>query len=192
MSLARPHVLVLPGLAASDGSTVAIRGALVARGMRVHRWKLGRNLGPTPEMASALRDRFFELVEVAGEPIALVGWSMGGLYAHRLAGHAPQHVRCVVTLGSPLGRGEQRPRLPVPTTSIWSRNDGVVPWQASVVDDRAPRHENVEVRTTHLLLGVDPAVIHVVGDRVRRDPADWEPFVAPRVMRSAFPDRSDS
>lgn len=192
MRVSGQSVLVLPGLGASDGSTLAIRTALAGRGLRVHRWKLGRNLGPTEELTTALRSRFFDLVEQSGKPIALVGWSMGGLYAHRLAELAPDSVRSVVTLGSPLGRGEQPPRLEVPTASIYSRNDGVVPWQVSLVDDRAPCHENIEVRPPHLLLGFDPAVVHAVGDRVVCDPQSWEPFHAPLLMRSAFPTRSIS
>jgi pimeloyl-ACP methyl ester carboxylesterase len=182
-------VLVLPGLAASDGSTIAIRSALTAQRCRVHRWNLGRNVGPTPEMATALRARFLDLVDRAGEPMVLVGWSMGGLYAHRLAAQSPEHVRCVVTLGSPLGAGKIRPRLEVPTTSIYSRNDSVVPWSHSIVDGEAPQHENVEVRSPHLLLGFDPAVIYAIGDRVRQDADRWEPFRAPMTLRGAFPGR---
>ncbi len=184
-----PSVLVLPGLAASDTSTIAIRSALSAQRCRVHRWNLGRNVGPTPEVVEALQARFLDLVGRAGEPIALVGWSMGGLYAHRLAARFPEHVRSVSTLGSPLGQGEIRPSLEVPTTSIYSRNDSVVAWQNSLVDDRVPRHENVEVRPPHLLLGFDPAVIFAVVDRVRQDPGRWEPFRAPLALRAAFPVR---
>jgi pimeloyl-ACP methyl ester carboxylesterase len=180
----------MPGLAASDRSTIAIRSALAAQGFRVHRWNLGRNTGPTPELTEALRSRFEYLAERHGDPISLVGWSMGGLYAHRLAEFAPHRVRSVITLGSPLGRGQPRPKLDVPTTSIYSRNDGVVPWASSTVDDLTPRHENLEVRSNHFLLGFDPAVIYAIGDRIRRDPDSWEPFRVPRLMRTAFPNRS--
>ena len=138
---------------------------------------------------TALRSRVSDLVERSEEPIALVGWSMGGHYAHRLAEMAPEHVRAVVTIGSPLARGDRRPRLEVPTASIYSRIDGVVPWQFSTVDDGLARHENIEVRTPHFLLGFDPAVIHAVGDRIFCEPQRWEPFHPPRFMSSAFPDR---
>lgn len=185
-----PSALVLPGLAAADGSTVAMRAALARRGIRAHRWNLGRNTGPSARLMTALRSRLSGLVERSEEPIALVGWSMGGHYAHLLAEMAPEHVRAVVTLGSPLTRGDRRPRLEVPTASIYSRIDGVVPWQFSTVDDGWARHENIEVRTPHFLLGFDPAVIHAVGDRIVCEPQRWEPFRPPRFMRSAFPGRS--
>ena len=182
------RALILPGLATSDRSTGAIRSSLMLQGVRAHRWNLGTNR-PTPELSDALRRRFFDIVERAGRPIALVGWSLGGLYAHRLAEFSPNNVRCVVTLGSPLAGSGPRPRLDVPTTSIYSRNDRVVPWQRSLVDDTAARHENIEVRSTHFTLGFDPAVMAVIGDRVRRDPDRWKPFRVPWPMASAFPSR---
>jgi hypothetical protein len=184
----RVPVLVLPGLAAGDGSTAAIRATLASQGHRVHRWNLGRNR-PTPELADALRSRLFDLAERYEAPIAIVGWSLGGLYAHRLAEFAPNQVRSVTTLGSPLSDGNQLAGLTVPTTSIYSKNDRVVPWSTSVVDDRKSRHENVEVRSNHYTLGIDPAVMYVISDRVRRDPDRWEPFKSPALMRAAFPSR---
>jgi hypothetical protein len=44
-------VLVYPGLGASDFSTRTLRAFLRDRGYHVHGWKLGTNLGPTPERA---------------------------------------------------------------------------------------------------------------------------------------------
>lgn len=182
----RVPVLVLPGLAGGDGSTVVIRSTLAAQGHRVHRWNLGTNR-PSPELFNALRSRFFDLVDRHDDPIAIVGWSLGGLYAHRLAEFAPNYVRSVITLGSPLGNGTRLPRLRVPTTSIYSKNDAVVSWSRSLIDDRAARHENIEVRSTHLTLGIDPAVMYVIADRVRRDPERWKPFRVPALLRTAFP-----
>ncbi len=80
-----------------------------------------------------------------------------------------------------------RPVLDVPTTSVYSRHDRIVPWQASLIDDRAPRHQNVESRSTHLTLGFDPAVLHLINDRVGQRPDQWAPFVPPIWLRMAFP-----
>ena len=183
----RVGVLVLPGLGGSDRSTVAIRTTLASQGYRVHRWKLGRNR-PSPQLQSALRSRFFDVAERYSEPIALVGWSLGGLYAHGLTQFAPNLVRSVITLGSPLNDGGTKlPSLPVPTTSIYSKKDRIVPWSRSIVDDRAARHENIEVRSTHLTLGIDPAVMLVISDRLRRDPDRWKPFRTPPLMRAVYP-----
>jgi len=186
----RVPVLVLPGLAGSDRSTAVIRGALASQGHRVHRWNLGTNR-PSPELSEALRSRFFDLAERYDEPLSIVGWSLGGLYAHRLAEFAPNHVRSVITLGSPLNDGRRFARLPVPTTSIYSKNDRIVPWSRSLVEERAARHENIEVRSTHLTLGIDPAVMLVISDRVRRDPDRWKPFQVPPLLRPVFPRRPE-
>ena len=182
---------MLPGMGAGDTSTVAIRSTLASQGYRVHKWKLGQNL-PTPQLQRALRSRFFDVAERYDEPIALVGWSLGGLYSHRLAEFAPQHVRSVITLGSPLNDGSRLPSLPVPTTSIYSRNDRVVSWSRSLVDDRKPRHENIEVRSTHLTLGIDPAVMLVISDRLRRKPDRWKPFRTPPLMGALYPGGASS
>ena len=56
------RALVLPGLAASDRSTVALRSALAWQGIRVHRWNLGAN-HPTPELTDALRSELSGLRE---------------------------------------------------------------------------------------------------------------------------------
>lgn len=188
----RTDVLVLPGLAAGDLSTAAIRSSLAAQGHRVHRWNLGRN-HPTPELHDALKSRFFDLIEQCKRPIALVGWSLGGLYAHRLATFAPYDVRCVITMGSPLnGSRDELASLDVPTTSIYTRSDRIVPWTRSVVDVREPRHENIEVRSTHVTLGIDPFVLLVIGDRVRTDPDRWKPFRAPPLLGGAYPQPPDA
>lgn len=183
----RRRVLVLPGLAASDASTVAIRAALTAQGHRTHGWRLGRNEGPNEALVAGLRDRLNDLAEREGEAVSLVGWSLGGLFSHWLARADPGLVDQVITMGSPLARDGRRPRLDVPATSIYSRNDRIVPWQASLIDDSTPNHENVEVRSLHFTLGFDPAVLHVVADRLSRPTESWKPFRPPPWLRAAFP-----
>ncbi len=184
----RTRVLVLPGYATSDTSTQLIRASLAGRGHRPHGWRLGRNVGPTEHTTRDLGERLRELYDRDGKPVALVGWSLGGLYAHWIAAASPHLVHSVVTLGSPLNRvSGRRPSLRVPTTSVYSKNDRVVPWEMSLVDTTVPRHQNVEVRTGHIGLGFDPAVLHLIGDRVSQDPREWKPFKAPLLMRPAFP-----
>ncbi len=185
------RVLVIPGFATSDRSTQIIRSALALRGHKPHRWQLGRNEGPSEATTQALSARLAELQQRNGEPVALVGWSLGGLYAHWLARASPHLVHSVTTLGSPLHRANQPPRrLAVPTTSVYSRNDRVVPWRMSLLDAQHPRHENVEVRGSHLTLGIDPAVLYLINDRVEQDQAKWRPFKSPLAFRLAFPDGS--
>ena len=76
--------------------------------------------------------------------------------------------------------------LPVPSTSIYSRTDGVVRWQVclDVADDR---HENVEVRSSHVGLGFNASALYVVGDRLAQNEGSWQAFRTPRGLRSQFP-----
>ncbi|GHH56379.1 alpha/beta fold hydrolase [Lentzea cavernae] len=53
-------------------------------------------------------------------------------------------------------------RLSVPAVSIFSRSDGVVPWQLC----QDPCAECVEVRSTHTGMGFDPHVYEVFGPRL--------------------------
>lgn len=201
-------VLVLPGMGADDRSTVPLRRFLTRLGYRTHGWGLGTNV-PSRDVAGRLQHRLERLRAEDPEPMSLVGWSLGGIYARRIARRSPQAVRAVVTLGSPFrslpgyrGRSApllraaarrrgQAPRtwprgddlpLPVPSTSVLSRTDGIVPWQACV-NPRADAHETLEVIGSHCGLGHHPAVLYVVADRLAQAPGAWRPLQIPAVWR---------
>ena len=74
---------------------------------------------------------------------------------------------------------------PVPTTSIYSRTDGIVAWQCSV-NPPAPRAENVEVLASHIGLGLNPLAMVAIVDRLAQDPARWMPFDASGPRRWFF------
>ncbi len=206
-------VLVLPGLLAGDLSTRPLRNMMYRTGSHVHGWHLGRNLGPTQQVEAGLRSLVERLAERHGSKIALIGWSLGGIYARATAAERPDLVAQVITLGTPFamddpgqtraqraydryahlhvpGRGlpipaEVRGPLPVPATSIWSRLDGVVSWRASV-ETPSPTAENIAVHGSHLGLGHHPAVMWAVADRLAQPPGTWAPFVAPRALRRLY------
>lgn len=204
-----PHpVLVLPGLMASDLSTKALRGWIGRLGYPVVGWALGRNRGPTKEVNTELPALIARLAAEHGTPVSIVGWSLGGIFARRLARRTPRQVRQVISLGSPLGasgrpvdgspasrvyqrysplhavdgpatRGGSLARaLPVPSTAVYSRWDGVVDWRACR-QQPGPRSENVAVRSSHLGMGHDPAVLWVVADRLSQPQDAWRPFERP-------------
>ncbi len=54
-------------------------------------------------------------------------------------------------------RTEAEDPLRVPVTAIYTRRDGVVDWRACI-DRGSPGVDHVEVRSTHLTLGLDPDV----------------------------------
>jgi hypothetical protein len=202
-------VLVLPGLAADDRSTVPLRRFLRGLGYRVQGWELGTNV-PSADVIGRLRAHFARLRAEDPRPMSIVGWSLGGIYARELARAHPEAVRTVVTLGSPfrpvpgyeshaapLARalagqrgggfrgarspGDDRP-LPVPSTSVVSQTDGIVPWQACVNTGQGP-HETIEVVGSHCGLGHHPAVLFVVADRLAQPPGDWHPMRIPVPWR---------
>jgi hypothetical protein len=212
----RHPVLVLPGLMASDASTGALRRWVRTLGYPVVGWALGRNRGPTQEVVDELPRLVRRLGEQHGTPVTIVGQSLGGIFARRLAQRSPAEVRQVITLGSPFGmagRGPDgspgaqayrryQPRhsgrrlsdsreslarpLTVPSTSVYSRWDGVVDWRACL-QEPGPRSENVAVRASHLGMGVDPAVLWVVADRLAQTREGWQPFRRPARLAALFP-----
>ena len=76
--------------------------------------------------------------------------------------------------------------LTVPATSIYSRLDGIVAWQACL-DDPGPRSENIAVLASHLGIGHHPAALYAVADRLSQPERSWAPFRPPAVLRPAFP-----
>jgi pimeloyl-ACP methyl ester carboxylesterase len=178
-----PHpVLVLPGLLASDTSTQALRAWVRRLGYPVVGWALGRNRGPTEEVTSELPLLVDRLAREHGTSVSIVGWSLGGIYARRLARKAPRQVRQVISLGSPFRTPAPRTSLarplPVPSTAVYSKWDGVVDWRFCR-QHRGPRSENVAVRSSHLGMGHDPAVLWIVADRLAQPADDWRPFERP-------------
>ena len=181
-------VLVMPGLGASDLSTRPLRGFLRRLGYDVHGWGLGRNEGPTARMLDGIGERFLDLHGRRGEGVSLVGWSMGGIFARRLARLHPDGVRQVITLGSPyrMLSDTGSSALRVPSTSVFSRSDGIAPWR-SCFDGFGARHEAVEVVGSHCGLGHHPAVLHLVADRLAQPPGTWQPFEPSGLWRPWFP-----
>ena len=205
-------VLVLPGLVASDMSTKLLRRYLEGRGYDAHGWGLGRNLGPREGIEDGMIAKLEALHAESGRKVSLVGWSLGGVYARLLAARHPQWVRSVVTLGSPFAGSARathawrvyegvsgqsaedprrmkhvRPTPPVPTTSIFSRSDGLVAWRCCV-QQPAERAESIEVTSSHLGISLHPAAWHAVADRLAQRPRSWQPFHREGWRRWLYPD----
>lgn len=155
-------------------------------------WGLGTNLGDPERDAERMAESVATLAEEAGRPVALVGWSLGGVIAREVAREVPEHVSRVITYGTPVvggpahtvavrswepGTGERVDRMidelnataPIrsPITAIFTRGDGVVAWQACI-DRTTPGVEHVEVASTHLGLGIDPDVWETVARTLAR------------------------
>ncbi len=213
-------VIVFPGLTAGDVTTSPLRRYLESRNYHTEGWGQGLNLGPRDGVLDAAKRQLQAAHEASGSKVSLVGWSLGGVYARELAKEMPERVRCVITLGTPFaghhtstnawrlyqlasGRSIERetenynlPEAPpVPTTSIYSRSDGVVAWRGSVQAPAAhnPHTENIEVVASHFGIGLNPSAWWAVADRLGQPQgpgAVWQPFQRPRVLGSQimFPD----
>ncbi|HSW09186.1 esterase/lipase family protein [Aquabacterium sp.] len=194
-------VIVFPGLGATDFTTAPLRGFLSDRGYTAYPWKQGFNFGPRHGVLDALRDQVRHVADRHREKVSLIGWSLGGVYAREMAKEMPDKARCVITLGAPFSghpratnawrfyqmvsgqNVEQDPEFiaqlrvppPVPTTSIYSKTDGVVAWQCSL-NDGEPHTENIEVHASHIGMGMNPLALYVIADRLMQDPARWQRF----------------
>jgi pimeloyl-ACP methyl ester carboxylesterase len=207
-------VLVLPGFLTDDDTTVMLRHYLGEQRHMAYPWGLGINLGPTKAIMDGVEQRLDEIFVGHGEPVSLVGVSLGGLYARDLARRRPELVRQVITLGSPfrIERSFQnsmgavfdalsslhvhpsrfsvwtlpREPLPVPATAIYTRSDGIVAWEACV-DTHSRESENIEVIGSHSGLVHLPTALYAVADRLAQPGDTWSKFTAPMALRNLYP-----
>jgi len=170
--------MVIPGFMAHDRTTTELRRALARAGFRVHPWRQGWNLGARADTLERLK----QALDRCGhdDPMLLVGWSLGGLYARELARIEPERVRAVVTLGSPVSGDRRRytnvwklyervaghpvdappipdkeEKPPVPTLALWSSRDGIVGAPSARGSDIS-RDKAVEVDSSHMGFAMSP------------------------------------
>ena len=203
-------VVVYPGLGAGALTTSHLRRYLGDCGFDVHDWGSGVNTGPDggfDDWLAELGDRVRALQARHGRKVSLVGWSLGGIYAREIARRSPECVRQVITLGTPFAalahgnhagavfrmlnraRTELSPEIeariratpPVPTTSIYSKSDGIVSWKGCI-EKRTPTSESVEVHASHLGMITHPQVLRIVANRLAQAEGGWRPL--PRGERA--------
>ncbi len=205
-------VVIFPGLGSDHRSVAPLRSLCTRQGYDTHDWGRGFNTGPHGDAAAwleALADDVRRMVAKNGQRMSLIGWSLGGIYAREIAKILGSDVRQVITLGSPfsgdpghtnvawvyrllnrkraLVDGQFQSRLAgapdVPTTSIYTRNDGIVAWQACVQREAAGLAENVEVKGSHCGLCWNRDVHTIVADRLAQEEGAWRPYrVADEVV----------
>lgn len=207
-------VIAFPGFCASDRSTRPMRNLLSDLGYSTYGWGLGRNLRFDDRREREMLDLLATVHTREGRKVTLIGWSLGGVFAREIAKKNPDAVRSVITLGSPIAgdldytnatrlyeyfNGSPSAQLqrrletlsiapPVPTTSVYSKSDGVVAWQGSIQEaDKAPagKSENIRVPASHCGLGVNPLVMAVLADRLAQSDGAWSPFQPKGLTRLA-------
>lgn len=193
-------VLFLPGFMASDKSTVPLRKFVYNLGYQVYGWGSGRNLADVKNL-DLLIEKIENLHNKYGKKVSIVGWSLGGVFARQIAKAKPHLVRQIITMGSPfkgitkpnnakwmydiLTKGEGTASIdpdliadlpmpaPVPTTAIYSKEDGIVPWQVCMEQMETSIHQNIQVRGSHLGMGVNPSILWIIADRLQYHDENW-------------------
>ncbi|MGK2909018.1 MAG: esterase/lipase family protein [Sphingobium sp.] len=199
-------VLVIPGFGVTDAWTLVLRRYLTMMGYECEAWELGRNMGYHALGADAARlhDRVRKIYDSSGRKISIIGWSMGGVMARYAACTQPDMVRQVISLGAPftgdphsltirkiyeLASGERfdtiegrarferdRAQPPVPSTSIFTKSDGIAAWQ-NCLEPEGPMAENIQVCGSHTGLTVNPFVLRLLVDRLAEPEGSWKPYV---------------
>jgi hypothetical protein len=198
-------VLVFPRAGAGPESTASLRRVLAGAGFQVQDWGQGKDEGPGAiglnRWLRKLEDCVLDLYESAQANVTLLGWGLSGIYARELAKRATPLVRQVITLGTPfntaadpqrtcavlslLDAGERLPlaariRLrhapPVPCTSIYSSDDGLVRAE-QCVDKDGPQAEHIEIPgVRHQELATHPLALEVITHRLAQPEGAWSPF----------------
>lgn len=179
-------IIVVPGLTTSDLSMALLRRFLTKHGFNnVYPWGLGRNWGHL-ENIPQLADKLEQIYEKHHQKVTFIGWSLGGVYAREIAKQKPDLVRQLITLGSPFAQPDapnhalwvyrllndvtqidpifwaQIPQpAPIPTTAIFSKRDGILPWQ--ICQEKEDNlHQNIEVECSHFGLPMHREVLNIV------------------------------
>ncbi len=199
-------VLVIPAFLTSDAFTATLRSSLAKLGYDPHPWGLGLNTGLHQSKLEQLQKRLKEIVLQRQQKITLIGWSLGGLYARSLANLNSEHVRQVITLGSPFGipavesegvqsavgrifmllnGGGTDPMMDKP--ELWQDTPpvpftGIFTESDGVVhwhyclDEKHQHSENIRVPGSHVGLTHNPVVLYLLADRLKRRPERWRAF----------------
>ena len=211
-------VILIPGLGAGDRATAPFRQFLNKAGYACQGWGLGKNLAGldldydvgnvswdfdrsrpnngelgVPYLCELMVRRTRLLSERYGEPVALVGWSLGGCIAREVARDLPESVRCVVTMGTPVNggpkytaAGDQLARrgidldwiehesakresraITCPVTSIVSRSDGVVGF-AAAIDRTNMNVQHIDVDASHLGMAFNQYIWNITLEAIDR------------------------
>lgn len=195
-------VLLVPGWRAPQLTMAPLRWYLRRLGHDARHWGLGRNRGRPGRDTERLIPRVEALAADQG-PVALIGWSLGGVIARETARAAPAPVRQVVTYGTPVVGGptftvgaaswgprrsaeisrqieeiERAAPLRVPVTAIFSRRDTIVSWPACI-DRRNPQVVHVEVGSSHIGMDLDPDAWTAIADALDRPADQQQPIDSP-------------
>jgi hypothetical protein len=199
-------IVIFPGLGSSGRAVAPLRRFCESMGYPTLDWGKGYNTGPRGNLTqwmAELAEHTDLLLKSHRAPATLIGWSLGGLYAREVGKLLAPRIRQVITLGTPFNAEADHTRVgwlyrmlsgtavgidpalsrqlrtppPVPTTSIYSRSDGIVAWETCRHASNAKRVEDIEVDGSHIGMGWNTAVLKIVADRLAQKPSTWKPYI---------------
>lgn len=201
-------VMVLPGFMGDDPYNQSLISFFNELGYVATGWEMGRNLGPRSITPEDMKHKISRLATSGSGQVSLVGHSLGGIYAREIARLAPDIIRQVITLGSPFGEGRQdgshAGRLyrklnpentqepsevpaqeqlstapPVPTSSIYTKADGIVNWRTAIQNSDHSKTQNIEVIGSHCGLTLNPVVWYLLANLLLQKKGSWQRFKSP-------------
>lgn len=195
--------LMIPGFSSSNSSTFFLRKVLNQQNHNLIKWCIPRNDGFSDETIEKSIDQVKELSDKFGAPINILGQSLGGCFARIIANTIPEYINFVVTLGTPITGLELVnpnsinqynisvgmvdaaishhdeyydrffPNPPVPSSSLYSKTDGIVNWRHSVIKETNIA-ENIEINASHFGMIFNLKTLKIVANRLAQDKKSWE------------------
>lgn len=182
-------VLIIPGFGGGDMSVFPLKKFLRMQDHRAYSWGLGINHSQIEKLIDPLINRLKEISDKHGEPVSIIGWSLGGIFARELARSHPDYINSILTMGSPVIVGPRITALkklsgifgwdpaqieqdmitrfdtPIerPITAIYSKLDGIVSWQACI-DQWSPDVQHHEVSASHMGMGFSKEVYRIISE----------------------------
>ena len=180
-------VLLIPPYLGDDSTTAFVRKYLTSLGFTTYKWDQGVNMIKA-HYIPRLEEKLDDIYSEHKEKVNIVGWSGGGMFAKIIANRHPEQVEQIVTIGSPVWgvldmksrvdgilqffRGksqkeknkhlldELEPIPKVPVTCIYTKTDGIVPWQHCMeAESYRDDVKNIEVFGSHSGLGANVSVL---------------------------------
>lgn len=65
---------------------------------------------------------------------------------------------------------------PMPSTALYSENDGVASWQYCIDQQPGAQNENLKVPSSHTGMTHNPWVLYILADRLAQAEGHWKPF----------------
>ena len=175
-------ILMVTGALSTNIGTNQMRRVLTRMGHHPHTPPNTTMFHKPMRILEIVQEETEKLYEQYREPITLAGWCMGGVFTRMTAQAMPDKVRQVINMGTartavwyPKDLGAAAEPLPVPSTVIYSRTDGMT-MRAHVCEPEGPQVENIEVLSSHWGMANHPHTLHIVANRLAQPLGEWTPY----------------